>query len=85
MIENERFELTNSDIKDFRIYDYAKEDAYFIDCDEHTGKGLVDLLNSLSEENKQLKQQLKDCTAKAKREIRKKKEENAIRWANIGR
>ena len=50
-----RFELTKSDIKDFRIYDYTKEDDYFIDCDVHTGKGLVDLLNDLNDENKQLK------------------------------
>ena len=51
-----RFELTKSDIKDFRIYDYEKEDAYFIDCDNHTGNCLVDLLNELHEENTMLKE-----------------------------
>lgn len=30
-------------------------------------------------------QQLKDCTKLAKEEIRKEKEDAAIRWANIGR
>ena len=52
-----RFELSKSDIKDFRIYDYAKEDAYFIDCDKHTGSCLVSLLNQLNDENEKLKQQ----------------------------
>ena len=42
-------------------------------------------LNELEEENRELKEQLKDCTKKAKEEIRKQREENAIRWANIGR
>lgn len=41
--------------------------------------------SALKKENEQLKKQLKDCTGKAKEEIRKQKEENAIRWANIGR
>lgn len=51
-----RFELSKSDIKDFRIYDDGKEDAYFIDCDEHTGICLVSLLNQLNDDNEQLKQ-----------------------------
>lgn len=41
-------------------------------------------VNKIFKEKEQLKQQLKDCTAKAKEEIRKQEEENAIRWANIG-
>lgn len=40
-------------------------------------------MKSVLKENKELKEQLKDCTKKAKEEIRKQKEENAIRWANI--
>ena len=39
----------------------------------------------LKEENKKLREQLKDCTKKAKEEIRKQAENDAIRWANIGR
>ena len=39
----------------------------------------------LERENKELKEQLKNCSDKAKEEIRKQREENAIRWANIGR
>ena len=54
--------------------------SMYIDNDDCCEK-----LNELNDENEQLKQQLKDCTAKAKEEIRKQKEENAIRWANIGR
>ena len=54
--------------------------SMYIDNDDCCEK-----LNELNYENEQLKQQLKDCTAKAKEEIRKQKEENAIRWANIGR
>ena len=42
-------------------------------------------VNKIFKEKEQLKQQLKDYTAKAKEEIRKQEEENAIRWANIGR
>lgn len=53
-----RFELTKSDIKDFRIYDYEKEDAYFIDCDKHTGECLTDLLNELVDENEELKKEI---------------------------
>lgn len=46
----------------------------------------LDLENEqLKEENQKLKEQLKNCTEKAKEEIRKQEEENAIRWANIGR
>lgn len=39
----------------------------------------------LERENKELKEQLKDCTKKVKEEIRKQAEDDAIRWANIGR
>ena len=42
-------------------------------------------VGQLEKENKELREQLKDCTEKAKEEIRKQREENAIRWANIGR
>ena len=57
--DEKRFELTKSSITDFRIYDNELEDAYFIDCkDEHTVEGLVDLLNSLYDENEQLREQL---------------------------
>lgn len=48
-------------------------------------KDIAYLLNKFHEENQELKKQLEDCTAKAKEEIRKEKEEMAIRWANIGR
>lgn len=55
MIE-ERFEKSKSDITDYRIYDYEKEDAYFIDCDdESTVDAIVNLLNSLSKENEKLR------------------------------
>ena len=53
-----RFEKTTSDIRTFRIYDYEMEDAYFIDCDEHTVECLVDLLNGLHEENQKLKEEI---------------------------
>lgn len=62
--------------------------------DEYKGREEIDkeIINDLhtefeniKKENEQLKQQVKDCTAKAKEEIRKEKEEMAIRWANIGR
>ena len=46
---------------------------------------MVETIETLKEENEQLKQQLKDCIGEAKEEIRKQNEENAIRWANIGR
>ena len=39
----------------------------------------------LEKENKELREQLKNCTEKAKEEIRKQAENEAIRWANIGR
>lgn len=52
---------------------------------EHCADVISTALNELINENEQLKQQLKDCTKKAKEEIRKQKQENAIRWANIGR
>lgn len=45
-MNNKRFEKFKSDITDYRIYDYEKEDAYFIDCDdESTVDAIVDLLN----------------------------------------
>lgn len=46
---------------------------------------IIDCKEDLEKENEELKKQLKDCTKKAKEEIRKQREENAIRWANIGR
>lgn len=46
---------------------------------------IIDSKEDLEKENKELKEQLKNCTKKAKEEIRKEREENAIRWANIGR
>lgn len=59
MMKDKRFEKSKSDITDYRIYDYEKEDAYFIDCDdESTVDAIVNLLNSLSEENGQLKQEI---------------------------
>ena len=59
MMNDKRFEKSKSDITDYRIYDYEKEDAYFIDCDdESTVDAIVNLLNSLSEENDQLKQEI---------------------------
>lgn len=59
MMSEKRFEKSKSDITDYRIYDYEKEDAYFIDCDdESTVDAIVNLLNSLSEENEQLKQEV---------------------------
>jgi len=39
----------------------------------------------LEKENKDLRKRLTDCTKEAKEEIRRKRAENAIRWANIGR
>ena len=42
-------------------------------------------IKKLEKENKELREQLKDCTEKAKEEIRKQAENEAIRWANIGR
>lgn len=36
-------------------------------------------------ENQRLKNQLEDCVEKAKEEIRKEKENAAIKWINIGR
>ena len=42
-------------------------------------------VGQLKKENKELREQLKDCTEKAKEEIRKQAENDAIRWANIGR
>ena len=47
-----------STFTDYRIYDNDLEDAYFVKCDEHCAKCLVDLLNSLYDENEQLRQQL---------------------------
>lgn len=65
------------------------ENAFFYGdkfiCFEDDFDRILETLNVLVEENEQLKKQLKDCTGKAKKEIRKQKEENAIRWANIGR
>ena len=46
---------------------------------------MEDYLARMEEENKKLREQLKDCTEKAKEEIRKQAENEAIRWANIGR
>ena len=46
---------------------------------------MEDYLARMEEENKKLREQLKDCTKKAKEEIRKQAENDAIRWANIGR
>lgn len=45
----------------------------------------IERITELEEENKELKEQLKDCTKKAKEEIRKESENDAIKWANIGR
>ena len=45
-----RFELSESVITDYRIYDYKQEDAYFISCAKHTAECLVNLLNSLNDE-----------------------------------
>ena len=42
-------------------------------------------LNELEDENRELKEQLKNCIKKAKEEIRQEEENNAIIWANIGR
>ena len=45
-MNEKRFEKSKSDITDYRIYDYEKEDAYFIDCDdESTVDAIVDLMN----------------------------------------
>lgn len=49
-----RFELSESVITDYRIYDYKQEDAYFISCTKHTAECLVALLNSLNYENEEL-------------------------------
>lgn len=65
---------------------------YVKDEDRELTHGEVfDLLNSqcaiiadLEKQNNELKKGL-NCTKKAKEELRKQKEENAIRWANIGR
>ena len=46
---------------------------------------LADENVKLKQENNELKKQLKDCTKKAKEEIRKQAEDDAIRWAIIGR
>lgn len=56
-MSEKRFEKSKPDITDYMIYDYEKEDAYFIDCDdESTVDAIVDLLNELCEENEQLRQ-----------------------------
>ena len=60
-MNEKRFENSKSDITDYRIYDYEKEDAYFIDCDDKgTVDAIVNLLNELNDENRQLKQILRD-------------------------
>ena len=65
-MSEKRFEKSKSDITDYRIYDYEKEDAYFIDCDdESTVDAIVGLLNELSDENNILNKNeddLKECT-----------------------
>ena len=57
-MSEKRFELSKTDLANIRLYDYKEENAYFLDCDEHTSKCLVELLNNLSEENEQLREQL---------------------------
>ena len=53
-MSEKRFELSESVITDYRIYDYKQEDAYFISCAKHTAECLVDLLNYLNYENEEL-------------------------------
>lgn len=40
-MSEKRFEKFKSDITDYRIYDYEKEDAYFIDCDDESTVGAI--------------------------------------------
>lgn len=46
---------------------------------------IIDSKEDLEKENKKLKERLENCTKNAKEAIRKEREENAIKWANIGR
>ena len=70
-MSEKRFEKTRSDITDWRIYDYEEEDAYFIDCkDEHTVEVLVDLLNSLNDENEDYKEAVNQMEKYIKRQDR---------------
>ena len=61
-MSEKRFEKSKSDITDYRIYDYEKEDAYFIDCDdESTIDAIVDLLNEQQSKITELEIELTDC------------------------
>lgn len=72
--------MTGEEVTD-RLNKYNKE---YLDC--HNDVLRLEKENEqLKERNKELKEQLKDCTKKAKEEIRKQAENDAIKWANIGR
>jgi len=58
----------------------AQRDEFY-----HGARENANRVGQLEKENKELREQLKDCTEKAKEEIRKQAENEAIRWANIGR
>lgn len=59
-MSEKRFEKSKSDITDYRIYDYEKEDAYFIDCDdESTVDAIVDLMNRQQSTINELRKKLK--------------------------
>ena len=66
-MSEKRFELSESVITDYRIYDYKQEDAYFISCAKHTAECLVNLLNSLNEDNEHLEEYCGDLEADVKR------------------
>lgn len=67
-------------IRDVNLFLGDREDNFtgYIDY-------IIDSKEDLEKENKKLKERLENCTKRAKEEIRKQEEENAIRWANIGR
>ena len=88
--ENEiaRLQLINKKLKD-KDYTNYKEKIQELQGENKelkvTTMEMEDYLARMEEENKKLREQLKDCTKKAKEEIRKQAENDAIRWANIGR
>ena len=49
-MNEKRFELRESVLADYQIYDNKQDDAYSISCPKYIADHLVDLLNSLSKE-----------------------------------
>ena len=67
---------TDKEFKEFQ--------AKYIACLEKT-ETLSEERDMLLQENKDLKKELENYIERAKEEIRKQREEDAIRWTNIGR